>query len=143
VVFFKLCADILPNMVVSTPKIYISNSRIKGAGRGVFAGHLIAKGELIEKCPFIELSQGDPAVVWGSALVSYFFFFGKEKEKVALVLGYGSLYNHSDTPNATYTFETKKNIVVFRALKKIKKGEEITFSYRGNKKSKKSLWFEV
>jgi hypothetical protein len=125
-------------------KIYIANSKIKGAGRGVFAGENIPKGEIIEICPFVEISEGDPANRLGSHLVTYFFYFGKNKERVALVLGYGSLYNHSANPNAVYIIKPKDGVVIFTATKDIKKDSEITFDYRGSgKNSKISLWFEV
>ena len=79
-----------------------------------------------------------------SILVTYFFYFGKKKERLAVALGFGSIYNHSYTPNATYKIKVKKKTIDFTAIKDIKKNEEITFNYSfGNPKNKNPLWFEV
>ena len=47
------------------------------AGRGVFARVVIKKGELIEKCPVIEIPQHDVAALSDSILLTYIYFFGK------------------------------------------------------------------
>jgi SET domain-containing protein len=44
------------------------------------------------------------------------------------MLGYGSLYNHSDEPNAEYTHEAD-DAYSFMAVRDIAAGEEITISY--------------
>jgi len=65
---------------------------------------------------------------------------------LALALGFGSIYNHSYKPNATYKINQREMIVDFIALDIIKKDSEITFNYSSgsDKKDKKSpLWFEV
>ena len=47
------------------------------------------------------------------------------------MLGYGSLYNHSFTPNADIDYNVKnvENFLQFEAIKDIKAGEEIFFDY--------------
>jgi hypothetical protein len=52
------------------------------------------------------------------------------KGKVALALGFGSLYNHSYKPNARYD-DAPSQVKEFRALRDIKAGEEITINYNG------------
>ena len=124
--------------------IYISKSKIPNAGRGVFAKCNIKKGEIIERCPIVEIPSGDTSKLNESVLVAYFLYFGKKKERLALMLGFGSIYNHSYTPNATYKIKVKKKTIDFTAIKDIKKNEEITFNYSfGNPKNKNPLWFEV
>jgi SET domain-containing protein len=46
-------------------------------------------------------------------------------------LGYGSIYNHSHSPNADWKQNFKTNSMVYRAIKPIKKGEEILVNYNG------------
>lgn len=124
-------------------KTYVSKSHIPKAGRGVFAVKDIKKGELIEVCPAIKISRNDPANVDGGALVQYFFHYGKtqtSKTAIAVVLGHGSLYNHSYNPNATYVKNPAEGTVEFFAIKNIKKDEEITTNYNyGNPNDKKKL----
>jgi len=130
--------------ITTSGLIYIKQSKILNAGRGVYALCNIKKGEIIEKCPIIEVPRHDMANLKESILVTYFFFFGKKKERLLIALGFGSIYNHSHNPNAIYKIKLKENTINFIALSDIKKDEEITFNYSyGNPKNKGSLWFEV
>ena len=125
----------------TSDKIYVSKSVIPGAGRGVFAKGNIKLGELIERCPVIEIPEGDSSLLTETILVTYFYFLGKKKERVTLTLGFGSIYNHSYTPNAIYKDKHRQRAIDFVAIKPIKKGEEITVSYNPGKKNKNPLWF--
>lgn len=125
----------------SSPKIYVDVSRNKKMGRGVFAKDKISKGELIERCPIIVLPDYETSIIETSQLVNYTYFFGRHNNKPCLVLGYGSLYNHSTQPNAIYKPKLGKQVVDFVAIRNIKKGEEITVSYSKNPNTK--LWFRV
>lgn len=128
--------------LLSSDKIYIAKSKILNAGRGVFAKCDIKKGEIIEICPIIEVPKHDVSNLKDSILVTYFFYFGKDKERLAMALGFGSIYNHSYKPNTTYKIRIKQKTIDFIALDDIKKDSEITFNYKGNLR-KRSLWFEV
>lgn len=113
-------------------KIKIGSSKIPNAGRGVFATRNIRKGELIERCPAIPFSIDDPANADGSLLLRYFFYFGSGKnvkKGLAVLFGYGSLYNHSYEPNAKYIRRPSRKIMDFVAIRNIKKGQEITTNY--------------
>ena len=124
----------------SSLKTYVDVSRDKKMGRGVFAKDKISKGELIERCPIIVLPDYETSVIEQSQLVGYTYFFGKHKNKPCLALGYGSLYNHSRKPNATYKPSLRKQIVEFIAIEKIEKGKEILVNY--SKGSELDLWFK-
>ena len=99
-------------------KIIVKKSTIKGFG--VYAAKTMRKGEKLEECYFV-LSKGGDKV-----LEDYYF---DVKRKYALFTGYGSIYNHSDDPNADYTMNVKKRIATFKANRTIRKGEEIFISY--------------
>lgn len=131
--------------LLASKNIYVGKSNIADAERGVFARHDIKKGEIIERAPIIEVSEGDKSNLGKSHLVTYFFFFGKNKKHLALALGFGSLYNHSDSPNTVFKIKPKKKIIEFIALSNIKKDDEITFDYGGSGKAdrKRPLWFET
>ncbi len=90
-------------------------------GFGVFAGKTIKKGEKIEECYIIISKRGGD-----KALEDYYF---DAKGKNAVFLGFGSIYNHSDNPNADYTINQKKRIATIKASETIPKGKEIFVSY--------------
>jgi hypothetical protein len=128
----------------TSDKVYIGQSRIINAGRGVFARRDIKKGEVIEICPVISVSRHDMSNLSESVLVTYFFYFGKSKERLVIALGFGSIYNHSYEPNAKYKIKPREKTIEFSALKNVKKDTEITVNYNhGNPKDKTPLWFET
>ncbi len=119
----------------------IEVKRAKGKGRGVFARRPIRKGEVIERVPVLlltaeEFSKG----LSGTVLEDY--CFGWEGDKVALALGYGSLYNHSFRPNARYE-DVGPQAKRFIALRDIGPGEEVTVNYNGKPGSRSKVWFDV
>ena len=119
----------------------IEVKRVKGKGRGVFARRLIRKGEVFETVPVIVLPEeesGDDSA--GAVLRSYCFQWGRGK--MALALGYGSLYNHSYRPNARYD-DVGPQTKEFSALRDIPPGEEITVNYNGKPRGREAVWFEV
>lgn len=130
--------------ILASNKVFVSKSKMPGAGRGVFANVDIKKGEVIEECPIIMVPKADTSNLRESILVTYFFYFGKDKEQLAVVLGFGSIYNHSYTPNAVYKIKPREKRIDFVATCDIKKGEEISFNYNsGTPNDKIPLWFEV
>ena len=131
------------NKLLSSDRIYVSKSKIVNAGRGVFAKVAIKKGEVIERCPIIEIPDHDTSSLIASILVTYIYFFGKKKTRLELALGFGSIYNHSYDPNARYTDNHRQKMIDFTAIKNIKKDEEITVDYSAGRKEKNPLWFEV
>lgn len=119
----------------------IEVKRAQGKGRGVYASQLIPEGTVFERVPLLvmaekEALEGDHSNV----LPAYVFEYGKGK--VALALGFGSLYNHSYSPNARYD-DAGKQIKEFRALRDIEKGEEITINYNGSEDVMDPVEFHV
>lgn len=99
-------------------KISVRKSTIHGYG--VFADKNIRKGEKLEESYFI-LSDCEDDI-----LIDFIFDAGGRS---AVILGYGSLYNHSENPNAEYSINRRTKITTFKASRAIKKGEEIFISY--------------
>lgn len=111
-----------------TQSVLIEIRNTRGKGRGVFARTLIPEGTVFERVPLLvvpaaEVLEGEDSRV----LQDYVFEYKKD---VALALGYGSLYNHSYSPNARYD-DAGRQIKEFRALRDILPGEEITINYNG------------
>ena len=112
-------------------KVCVSKSPIHGYG--VFAVQKILEGEIIEETPILDLgiSKGEST----GLMIDYRFNWpqgsGGNWEKQVLAWGYGSLYNHSETPNAYWRSNLERDTFEFVANKNIEEGEEI-FVWYGN-----------
>lgn len=105
----------------------------------------ISKGDLIERCPILLLSETETPIIQTTGLMNYYFQWSEDKKvhPTAICLGFGSLYNHSFEPNATYKKLYAENLIDFVAIKDINKGEEITVNYNyGNPDDKTRLWIK-
>jgi len=110
--------------VTPLPDLYVR--KVRGMGRGVFAGRPYRRREVIEVCPVIRLPTDTP----GTGLEDYVFKWGRLGSELAVALGYGSLYNFSPTPNAEFTVRFGRSDIVFRALRDIAAGEQILIDYQ-------------
>lgn len=123
------------------------HNRGKG-GRGVFARRRIETGEIIERVPVLLVPKAqvfppDPSAQKPSRISWYVFdWIECRRDYVALALGYGSIYNHSETPNARHEM-LPPDIIRFIAVRGIEPGEEIFINYRGGDGKHKELGFEV
>jgi len=114
---------------------------VKGKGRGVFARKPIREGDVIERVPVIVIPVEDIKNSEGwVGLAGYCFYWAEGK--VALALGYGSLYNHSYKPNARYD-DVGRMTKVFSAVRDIAAGEEITVNYNGDPEDGDPMGFDV
>lgn len=129
--------------ITSTDKLYISESTIPGSGRGVFANTDISKGQIIETCPYLEIPETEIESTAAGYLHNYIYFFGPDKERALLALGFGSIYNHTYTPNAIYKIKPKQKIIEFISVQDIPKDTEITVNYIQNSPASGPLWFEM
>lgn len=120
-------------MAIQPPqKIYLAQSALASAGRGVFAREKIREGELIESCPIIALDGAkDRQHLRKTGLVNYYFLWGDRRDRVAICLGWGSIYNHSFTPNARYEKVMEEERMDFYALTDIEADTEIIVNYNG------------
>jgi len=91
-----------------------------------------AKGEIIEICPIIFVGEEAKGV---DRLKDFIFEIEKPGtgKKTAgmfgLVLGYGSLYKHSETPNCEYAYNRANRQMYFKSAKVIQAHEELTINY--------------
>lgn len=111
-------------------KIFVSESSIHGLG--VFASNFIKQGEVFEECPIYDLQfekgQGYDFMIdyrfnWPQGTMGW--------EKQVVSWGYGSLYNHSQNPNAAWRSNIKNNTFEFYSLRDINPFEEIFVYYGG------------
>jgi uncharacterized protein len=107
----------------------ISIRNFPGKGRGVVAERHIPAGATIERPPVLVVPASEAPLIRDTRLAHYYFEWGDDCKQAAIALGYGSLYNHSYTPNARYEFRDAEECLEFIALRDIKLGEEITINY--------------
>jgi SET domain-containing protein len=114
-----------------------------GRGRGVFAQVAFPAGEIIESCPVILIPAEQWHIIEPTVLALYIYNFGPDGEHAAIALGYGSLYNHSFSPNAEYLKSWDEQLIRIRAIQDIQPGEEITVNYNGSPEDQSPMWFEL
>lgn len=115
---------------------------VEGKGRGVFATKRIKPGQVIEVAPVIVLPPDEWYDVANTSLYNYSFRWGDDDDHAALALGFGSLYNHSYSPNAEYLRDEDERTIEFVAILPIAKDEEITVNYNGTGDNT-PVWFQV
>ena len=97
-------------------------------GLGVFAKRDIKIGEIIEICYaiFFRTDLGSN----NDILLKYRFSYPSENSpRFAIPLGYGCVYNHSDSNNAIWKIDTDRGLFIFYSINDIKEGEEICTKY--------------
>jgi uncharacterized protein len=119
-------------------KVYVAEA--SGKGRGVFAVCAIKKGEIIEQCPCLTFGEGKEAEHIDQTPLECYYFRWKDSVN-AILFGFGSLYNHSYSPNAVYVQNYPDTTMDFVAHRDIAPREEITINYNGIPESKEPLWF--
>ncbi|MDR6784955.1 SET domain-containing protein [Pedobacter africanus] len=115
--------------------------KIKGKGRGVFCYTSISEGEIIEVCPVIIIAAEEFADLGNTALMDYSFYFDKEANSLSLTMGFGSMYNHKQYPNAEYVLNREERLMVFTAYENIKAHTEICINYGGDYGIDYQKWF--
>jgi len=114
------------------PPVKIKVANIPDKGRGIVATEKISSGEIIENCPIVLLRNIDQKFIKGdSDTLRYYYLQLEDIGSSCIILGYGSLYNHSVDPNAEIDHEDGVEIdhICYRAIKDIAVGEEITWDY--------------
>ncbi|MFH1840624.1 MAG: SET domain-containing protein [Candidatus Shapirobacteria bacterium] len=115
----------------------------KNKGRGIIALKNFKKREIVEVCPIIPLTPKERKRCENTVLDQYIYPW-RSTRGACMVLGYGSIYNHSFEPNADWKQNFRTVTMVYRAIKNIKKGEEITVNYNGEPDDRTPIeWFEV
>lgn len=116
---------------------------VPGKGRGVIAQKTFEEGDIIEECPVlvVENDAEEYPLLEKTIFDSYLYDW---KGLAAMVLGYGSIYNHSYKPNAYYKRDFDRKVMQYIALKKINPGEEIVINYNGDPTDTEPIgWFNL
>lgn len=102
------------------------SQEINKMGYGIFASEFISKDTIIEVSKLLLLTKPSlPKQV--SLLKNYFFNY--DSKTSAIALGYGSIYNHTDDGMQTVDYTVKKNVMVYKTIKDVKKYQQLTINY--------------
>lgn len=124
--------------IQSSPFIEVRET--KKRGRGVFATRRIPKGTEFEVVPVLIVKDEEVLHEDGEVLEDYVFEW--DDGCCAIALGFGSMYNHSYSPNARYDdFPNKTK--AYTALRDIEVDEEITINYNGHEDDQTDVGFRV
>lgn len=126
-------------LATQRPGLYVIRHQIKK--RCVHTVDSIKSGEIIELCPVIIIGKEDTKKLHETHLHDYYFVWDIDLGTSAIALGYGSLYNHSEQPNADFELVPEEQSIRFLAVKDIEAGGEITIDYLGMKDTDYKLWF--
>jgi hypothetical protein len=95
----------------------------------VIAKTQFARGEIIEICPIIFVGPEAKAI---DRIKDFIFEIEKDGPKGGMwgiVLGYGSIYKHSEEANVEYAYNRANRQMYFMAKREIKAQEELTINY--------------
>lgn len=120
--------------VIVPTKIQIKESPVHN--QGVFAKEKISQDEIVEIAPLLKLEwrmqyQHDPIVksyIWPN-LSCNCRDCKMHSPFVYMPMGYGPLYNHSNTPNVAIKFDWAEQTMSFKAMRDIEVGEELFIQY--------------
>lgn len=132
---------------IEPPQIFLDQVS-EDLGFGLFSAKGFSRGEMVEAAPVLVLSgkyKDFPVEIkhrvfnWGRLSKT------KPDTSLALAQGYGSFYNHSDTPNLMYKADSTSMTIQFIARKDIGPNEQLTIHYNQNTDGslpKKTTWFK-
>jgi uncharacterized protein len=138
------------DVFVPSECIEVRRDATKGRGaRGVYARRPIETGEVIERAPVLLIPKnhvfGDTTHAQNAARISWYVFawhVPTKREYVALALGYGSIYNHSFSPNARYRC-VAPDAIEYVAIAPIAAGDEVFINYNGDPADLTAIGFEL
>lgn len=102
-------------------------------GKCVIAMRDFKAGEIIMKSPVIVFNNWHD--MEKTELKDYYFNYQPESDLCCIATSILSFLNHSSDPNADRVFDYDNELMICKASKDIRKGEEIVWNY-------KSVWFD-
>jgi hypothetical protein len=99
-------------------------------GHGIFTTRTLPADTTIEECPYLRINADECA----RTLDDYVFNLEKaddngDSDVYSLVLGWGSLFNHSDNHNTEYWHDTDRDVIVFHTIKEVAAGTQLFVNY--------------
>ncbi|OBZ68733.1 SET domain-containing protein 7 [Grifola frondosa] len=107
----------------------------EGKGRGVYASQDIPAQRVIEISPILVFTSGEYEQHGKHTVLDHYTFKWRDG-RMALALGLGSLFNHSQAPNVSYILDSETESIRYMTTRPVKRDEELCIFY-GHK-----LWFD-
>jgi hypothetical protein len=106
------------------PKLVIRRSTVCN-GWGVFTTEDIEPDEILQEAPYFLIDTDE--VSDNSNVITY--SYGMHGKHASVPLGFGGLYNHSETPNAENAYNEYYGFMIHFATEFISAGSEIFIDY--------------
>lgn len=130
---------------------FVSICTTEEKGRHIVCDRFIPGGSVIGRIPVVVVPQTEVELLRSTLLFNYVFEWDpEERYKITkdlvqcdrryhqgIALGPISLCNHSHTPNSDYEFDYDGSHLIWRALRDIVAGEDVTIHY------KVPIWFQM
>ncbi|HTD27854.1 MAG TPA: SET domain-containing protein-lysine N-methyltransferase [Xanthomonadaceae bacterium] len=134
-------------MLIMPPAVYIKETGTP-KGRGAFAGREFKQGEVVEACPvvlFEPLPDRRLPIDIRRIVFGWSNLLGLQRLQPAIVLGYGSIYNHSNPAGMRCEADVAARVLRFIAIRDIGADEELTINYNSiaSGVSSGNIWFET
>ncbi|KAF8465213.1 cytidine deaminase-like protein [Russula ochroleuca] len=107
----------------------------EGKGRGVYASKPMPAYTLLEINPALLFSAEEYEAHGRHTVLDHYTFKWRDG-RMALALGLGSLFNHSDSPNVSYSIDTSTESIRYTTVRAVEPDEELCIYYGTN------LWFK-
>ncbi|KZT64622.1 hypothetical protein DAEQUDRAFT_601696 [Daedalea quercina L-15889] len=105
-------------------------------GRAVYAARFLEPQTVVEISPVLLFTSTEYEEHGRYTVLDHYTFRWRDG-RMALALGLGSLFNHSQNPNVSYTLDHDTDSIRYTTTRRIEEGEELCIFY-GHK-----LWFDA
>jgi SET domain-containing protein len=107
------------------PNLYAALSPIHGYG--VFSDSFIPANTIIEECHYVDVCNANEN---NNACIKHRFCYPMQNPvKYVVCFGHGSVFNHSNEPNAFWYIDFEKNLFIFKTTKNIFANQEVLVYY--------------
>jgi hypothetical protein len=104
-------------------------------GWGVFTKEKISKGEILEECHCLYMTEDEASYTHHLKPIKRNTFRVEDNGTFPYVIpfGYGALFNSSIDPNVVFKWDSENKILVFYSFRDIEKDEELFLNYEINR----------
>jgi SET domain-containing protein len=104
-------------------------------GWGVFTKEKISKGEIIEECHCLYMTDDEASYTHHLKPIKRYTIRVEDDGKLPYVIpfGYGALFNSSIDPNVVFKWDNENKLLVFYSFRDIEKDEELFLNYEINR----------